>query len=229
MAQSHSKLFKNLCKIFVSEISEDDAREAIAEFHALPVVEIESEEIEESKSLMVIEPPKTKEFRVNEKLLYKTFMELGGEIKDANLSRINYAKGETQPSKILLELLEKYAISIDDVVICFGNTGYETNWCILTSRHFMYECNTERGLFTKGYHSRGKILLSDISYLNSLDDVKYGTHDNGSVLLVNHTICKFPHSFSPLYPFLKDYLALEEFENKFENLEEIEIKKNKRK
>jgi hypothetical protein len=42
------QLFKKLCEVFVSEVDLDDAREAIAEFHALPVVQIENtEEIEE--------------------------------------------------------------------------------------------------------------------------------------------------------------------------------------
>ena len=74
------KLFKNLCEIFVSEVSEEDAREAVTEFQALSIIETDANaEIEESKSLVVIEQPKTKEFQVNERLLYKTFIELGGE------------------------------------------------------------------------------------------------------------------------------------------------------
>jgi|GEM_PF-1933292 len=208
------KLFKSLCEIFVSEISEDDAREAIAEFHALPVVETESEEIEESKSLMVIEQPKTKEFRVNERLLYKTFMELGGEIKNEYSSQINYAKGETQPSKTLLELLEKYAINIDDVVICVKDNGWMGSWFILTNNCFVFDNNTSLVKNSFFCCPNCRISLSDIFYLNSGYNLEYDEF----LLMINHTICQFPNSFSPIYPFLKDYLALEEFEDKFEPL-----------
>lgn len=216
------QLFKKLCEIFVSEVDLDDAREAVSEFKALPVVQTENtEEIEESKELMVIEPSKTKEFHLNERLLYKTFMELGGEIKDVGYrptNCINYAKGETRPSKKLVELLGKYSISIDEVLICYGDdSSHLGSFCILTNHYLMflgtYYTSTNEFSYNTMYMPNiyTKILLTDICYFNCIDT---GCHP---VALVNNRIFVSNDSRSfMVFQLVKHYLALEEFEDKVE-------------
>lgn len=198
------KLFKDLCEIFVSELDLDDARQAVEAFKALPVVEIENtDEIEESKAVMVIEQPKIKEFHVNERLLYKTFIELG---KDA------YVKGETKPSEELLALCRKLSISIGDVLISFGGL-------MLTNNYLMFLSQFHQDMMRRYENSKGstKILLNDILHLNC--EI---INDSQMIVVVNNHFFIMRNEIMPFYLFLKDYLALEPIEDKFERIEIME-------
>ena len=191
------QLFKKLCEVFVSEVDLDDAREAIAEFHALPVVQIEN--TEESKDLMVIEQPKTKEFRVNERLLYKTLMALGGS---------TYIKGETL-SEWQVKFLEKVDVDVKDVLIfCreeYGSDGFFlTNDCLFIEKKPHY--------YDNGYKSWFRIDLKNI-YSISYSWVWDSRNNECVVFSINreffyssdeYTKKKYPL----LHDFLIDYLAL---------------------
>jgi hypothetical protein len=197
------QLFKKFCEIFVSEVDEEDAREAMKDYKPSVVVQDAIEEVEEAP-LEIIEPKK--EYKVNERLLYKTFVEFGND------SKTTYIQGETLDEGIKNVLVQNN-IEVDDVIIHHGRTYHEPNKSI---------CLTKDCLFFIDFENKNnsyKIPLKKINFLLYLGYAKRGYEDE-LFLIVNtyRFFYKENKGYYAFYEFLMDYLDLK-FEDEFEKIE----------
>lgn len=210
------QLFKKFCEIFVSEVDEDDAREAMKDYKPSVVVQDAIEEVEEAP-LEIIEPKK--EYKVNERLLYKTFVEFGND------SKTTYIQGETLDEGIKNILIQN-KIEIDDVLICHHDKQEYTYSGIFHHDEQEYDhhrilCLTKDYLFLIGFKNSYKIQLKKINFLLYLGIVRRtNSYDDGQFLIINTNrfFYKENKGYYAFYEFLMDYLDLK-FEDEFEKIE----------
>ncbi|MFI3189382.1 hypothetical protein BCS42_06090 [Crenothrix sp. D3] len=211
------QLFKGLCELFVREVDENDAREAVKEYKAVtPSAENSNDEETElfkaqlaAKELEIEQLKSSSEIK---KYKYQVNEELLGKIHDKN-SNI-YTKGKIPSFKLKTQQasfdkkLQELSVKKEDILAVHikfteGGPKYEIRdfWCLTPD--FFYSSSS--GFRLRRSEIDLKLFLRNIYYIYS--DKKSGWL---SEIIINHTVCENEVlcNNENLINFLVDYLGL---------------------